>query len=184
MERVTHSKFFIAHWSYWLKNWLLTAILIIGSSIGCGPIPVEVSMDDTRVQALLESVSRGHRESCELSPIPKSAKKIELEMKAIGQYDAMLHIYAKTARTISFRRNKDEGYEWIAEQEVFQGPKQYTSNDGSFFEEIVLDCALPKSSEDAVPRFQISYHGDDPRLARQSELTLSDVKPTLTEWGY
>lgn len=40
-------------------------------------------------------------------------------------YDAMLHIYGTTSRTIAFRE-VDGNYEWIGEQEIHTGPRKYT----------------------------------------------------------
>jgi len=74
----------------------------------------------------------------------------------------MLHITTKTYRTIAFRRTS-AGYEWIGEQEVFQGPKRYKTVDGTFNEAI---------------------YGEDPRLANMNHLTLRTVQPILSEWGY
>ena len=76
----------------------------------------------------------------------------------------MLHLEGRTTRTIAFRKNAS-GYCWIGEQETFQGPKTFKTPDGTFHEMIVLSC-------------------DDPRLADRHGLSLSDVKPILTEWGY
>lgn len=94
----------------------------------------------------------------------------------------MLHIYSKTSRTIAFRKDGNN-YRWIGEQETFQGPKQYTSVDGTFYETICLNYDIEPVSGFPINQLGISYFGEDPRL-KKSTLTLEEIKPILKEWGY
>jgi hypothetical protein len=65
---------------------------------------------------------------------PKVDALFGLESK---DYDAMLHVFGKTSRTVAFKRTGD-GYEWIGEQETFEGPRKYGSVDGTFNETITV----------------------------------------------
>ena len=93
----------------------------------------------------------------------------------------MLHLEGRTKRTIAFRKNTS-GYSWIGEQEIFQGPKMYKTVDGTFHEEVTL--TLEKEHVSGVPlnRLNVSYMGEDSRLAGRVGLSLSDVRPILKEW--
>lgn len=108
---------------------------------------------------------------------------ILLESKPHGGYDAMLHIHAKTSRTIAFRKT-DKGYRWIGEQEIFQGPKKYTTEDGTLFEQICFTYEIEKVSGYPLNELSISYSGEDSRLRDKRALTLNEVGPILKEWNY
>jgi len=95
----------------------------------------------------------------------------------------MLHISSKTSRTIAFRKTSN-GYRWIGDQEIFQGPKEYRTVDGTLHEQLTLTYEVESVSGFPTSRLNITYHGEDPRLAGRSSLSLADVKPILREWGY
>ncbi len=95
----------------------------------------------------------------------------------------MLHLGGKTSRTIAFRKNTSD-YFWIGEQEIFEGPKMYKSVDGTFHEEVTLTFEKEHVSGVPLNELNVSYRGEDPRLAGRVNLSLSDVKPILKEWGY
>ena len=95
----------------------------------------------------------------------------------------MLHITTKTYRTIAFRQTRN-GYQWIGEQEVFQGPKRYKTVDGTFNEALSLTYEIARVSGYPLNRLNIAYYGEDKRLANNNQLTLKEIKPILREWGY
>jgi hypothetical protein len=95
----------------------------------------------------------------------------------------MLHIYGRTSRTIAFRK-QGGGFTWIGEQEIYKGPKQYTTVDGTFFEEVSLTYELQRVAHYRLNHLNISYFGEDTRLAHKVDLTLEAVLPILKEWGY
>jgi len=70
---------------------------------GCGGIPRKAGMDDPEVQTLLKAAASFDRVSYGFSPIP-SAADVRLETRPTSQYDAMLHITAKTSRTKRFEK--------------------------------------------------------------------------------
>src|ERR1700756_2844134 len=82
---------------------------------GCDLIPRKVALDDPRIQPLLMAARSFDRISYGFTPIPKSAD-VRWESRPTEHYDAMLHITAKTSRTIAFRK-KDSGWKWIGDQE-------------------------------------------------------------------
>ena len=95
----------------------------------------------------------------------------------------MLHLAGKTSRTIAFRKNAAD-YSWIGEQENFEGPKMYKSVDGTFHEEVTLTFEREHVSGVPLNKLSVSYMGEDPRLAGRVNLSLSDARPILKEWGY
>ena len=157
---------------------LFIAVLLYG----CASVPQKIAMDDPEVQPLLEAAASFDRASYGFSPIPESAD-VRLEQQSTSRYDAMLHITTRTVRTIAFRRFDDK-YIWIGEQESFVGPKKYKTEDGTFNEAIVLTYETQGISGYPLNQLNVTYHGEDPRLAGRNTLTLSFVKPILKEWGY
>ncbi|HZP33541.1 MAG TPA: hypothetical protein VFB23_09295 [Candidatus Acidoferrales bacterium] len=91
---------------------------------GCGLIPRKATMDNPQVQRLVSVAESFNRTSFGFSPIPKQAdvRDVRLELHPTSRYDAMLHITAKTVRTIAFRK-ENGNYVWIGDQETFEGPK-------------------------------------------------------------
>jgi hypothetical protein len=108
---------------------------------------------------------------------------VRLEWASGRSYDAMLHIYAKTSRTIAFRRTVN-GYEWIGEQEIFQGPREYESVDGKFHESITITYDRVPISGSPVNTVSVSYRGEEPELRSPRQLSLETVRPWLKRWGY
>lgn len=149
---------------------------------GCGLIPRKATSDDPQVQRLLKAAESFDRTAYGFSPIPRHAD-VRLEARPTRQYDAMLHITAKTLRTIAFRK-ENGNYIWIGEQETFQGPKKYQTVDGVFNEAIVLTYETQRISGYPLNQLNVTYRGEDPRLAGRNNLTLATVKPILREWGY
>src|SRR5207248_11149169 len=98
-------------------------------------------------------------------------------------YDAMLSIVAKTFRTIAFRK-ENGNYIWVGDQETFDGPKKYKTEDGVFNEAITLTYETQRISAYPINQLNVSYRGEDPRLEAPKQLTLAGVKAILTEWGY
>jgi hypothetical protein len=139
-------------------------------------------MDDPQVQPLLKAAASFDRTSYGFTPIPKTAD-VRLESRHTSRYDAMLHISSKTFRTIAFRKTSN-GYRWIGDQEIFQGPKDYKTVDGTLREQLTLTYEVESVSGFPTNRLNITYSGDDSRLATGSSLSLADVKPILREWGY
>jgi hypothetical protein len=161
---------------------LLLGLVLAFLVAGCGIFPENVSVGDQRVQALLKAAADFDRASYGFSPLPTSGR-VSLESKPSSGYDAMLHLGGKTSRTIAFRKYTS-GYFWIGEQEIFVGPKMYKSVDGTFHEEVSL--AFEKEHVSGVPlnKLNVSYVGEDARLAGRVDLSLRDVRPILKEWGY
>lgn len=148
----------------------------------CGPRSVR--MDDPEVQRLLKAAQSFNRTAYGFSPIPKQATVL-LELQPNDGYDAMLHISSRTSRSIAFRRDGGN-YEWIGEQETFEGPKTYTTTDGTYHEAITLTYDTQQISRSAysLNQLNVEYRGEDKRLAYRTDLTLAVVKPILKEWGY
>lgn len=158
------------------------AIFLSLALVGCDFLPEKVQVGDARLRPMWEAARSFDRLAYGFSPLP-DAGDIRLETRPRAGYDAMLHIYTKTSRTIAFRKTQT-GYRWIGEQESFEGPKQYTTVDGTFYEQIVLTFDLELLSGSPTNQLAISYWGEDSRLAGLRDLQLGDVQPILKEWGY
>jgi hypothetical protein len=108
-------------------------------------------------------------------------------------FDAMLSVDGRTERMIAFRR-RPSGFEWIGEQESFQGPGTFQSADGTFPEEIVITYTKDRLWASGIPldKPHIEYHGNDARLTDPSwpgwphrrGLSIEAVKPVLAGWGF
>ena len=160
--------------------WLIAVYALALS--GCGIIPKRVSMDDPQIQPLLQAAASFNRTAYGFSPIPKVAD-VRFESRSTKHYDAVLHIAAKTARTIAFRKTS-HGYIWIGEQEIFEGPQKYKTVDGTFHEQLCFTYDIESVSGYPLNTLNISYLGEDDRLANKKDLGLADVKAILKEWGY
>jgi hypothetical protein len=177
MERLHHKGFLNpAKQAIWLV--LTTALLMVG----CGIFPEKVAIGDPRLQPLLKAASTFPRSQYGFSPTPTTGY-VRLESRPRAGYDAMLHISGKTSRTMAFRKSLD-GYNWIGEQEIFKGPNEYKTVDGTFKEQVCLTYEIEKISGFPQNRLNITYAGEDPRLAGRQNLSLVDVKPILKEWSY
>jgi len=150
---------------------------------GCGILPERVSRDDGRLKPMFEAMSRVDRRSLGFTDVAPDAP-IKIEWGPRHGYDVMLHITAKTARTVAFRRTPS-GYDWIGEQEIFQGPAKYQTPDGEFSECITITFERVHISGVPLNRITVDYWGDDPELSRlRPQLTLDDARPRLNRWGY
>jgi hypothetical protein len=139
-------------------------------------------MDNPQVQQLLKAAQSFDRTAYGFSPMPRQAE-VRLDLRPTDRYDATLSVTAKTIHTIEFRK-ENGSYVWIGDQETFEGPKTYTTEDGTYHEAITLTYEIKKVSGYPLNRLNVSYRGDDPRLAGRNNLTLAVVKPILKEWGY
>jgi hypothetical protein len=149
---------------------------------GCGLIPRKVTMDDPQVQRLVKAAESFDRIAYGFSLIPRQAD-VRLELRPTSRYDAMLHITARTFRTIAFRK-ENGNYVWVGDQETFEGPKKYTTVDGVFNEAITLTYETQSISGYPLNQLNVTYRGEGPRLEAPKQLTLAAVKPILKEWGY
>ena len=165
-----------------MKQSIPLLVLVCSAVASCGLIPEKVSSDDPRVKPMLEAMARVDRQALGFTPVSRDAT-IRLELGPRHGYDAMLHIDGKTSRTIAFK-SVGSGYEWIGEQEIFQGPRKYKTPDGEFQESITLNYDKVPISGFPINQLSVSYSGEDPALTWPRQLSLEDVRPILNRWGY
>jgi hypothetical protein len=159
-------------------------LLVAGFTLlfaSCGFIPQEVSWDDPRLVPLLKAIDAVDRSSLGFTPVDRSSR-VRLESRPRAGYDAMLHIAGKTSRTIAFRKIAN-GYKWIEEQEIYTGPKSYTTVDGTSREQIFVTYGVESVSGFAPNKLHVDYWGEDPRLPAHQPLTLEQVAPIIAEWS-
>ena len=159
------------------------ASILVGLAllVGCGFAPQKLPYGDPQVQELLRATEAASEFRFGFTSVATNAH-IRLE-KSSGAYDRMLHVHGRTSRTIAFRRQAD-GFVWIGEQEIYKGPKQYTTVDGILFEQICLTYELQRVAHYKLNQLNISYSGEDARLAHEKVLRLQTILPILKEWGY
>jgi hypothetical protein len=173
-------------WVWWRaaiqsrSRWFVLVTLLL--ELGCGLIPAGVSQDDLRLKPMFDAMAGVDRRAMGFTPIARDAD-IRLEWGRGQPYDAMLHVYAKTSRTVAFKRTVN-GYEWIGEQETFKGPKEYTSVDGTFDEAITITYDRVPLSGFPINTIAIDYRGEEPELVSPRRLSLEVVRPWLKKWGY
>ena len=163
----------------WSRAGLFVAVTLWFASCSFGP--EKISWSDERLVPMLRAIEAVDRESLGFTPIDRTSP-VRLEDRPRAGYDAMLHLYGRTSRTIAFRKTP-EGFKWIHEQEIFSGPKTYTTVDGTFHEQIVLTYGTEPVSGHAPNQLHVDYWGEDPRLAAPPPLTLDQVRPILAEWN-
>jgi hypothetical protein len=84
---------------------------------------------------MFEARAKVDRRALGFTPVSRDAS-IRLEQGSRNHgYDAMLYIDGKTSRTMAFR-SVESRYEWIGEQETFEGPRKHKTVDGEFPEAI------------------------------------------------
>ncbi len=159
------------------------ALILAFLLVGCGLIPEKLSLEDPRRPLLVKAISSFDRHKYGFTPITTNAD-MRLESTSSKKYDAMLHVYTATSRTIALRKSADGNYRWIGEQEIFNGPKQFITADGPSPEQIVLEYQIVKVENIPTNQLVVNYYGRDPRLAKRHNLSLTDVAPIIKEWGY
>ncbi len=154
---------------------------VVSLTAGCGFVPEKVSLSDTRVAPLIQAATNFDRAIYGFTPVPTNAD-VRLESRSRTGYDAMLHFYGDTSRTIAFCKTPT-GWKWIHEQETFSGPNLYTNVDGVFPEQIVLTYGIEPTSGHTAHKLHVQYHGEDSRLtSNQYDLTLTQATPIIEEW--
>ena len=156
--------------------------LLCSVVVACHLMPEKVTSDDPRVKAMFEAMAKIDRKALGFTPVSRDAS-IRLEQGPRHGYDAILHIDGKTSRTVAFRSVRS-GYEWIGEQEIFEGPRKYKTVDGEVQESITLNYDKVPISGFPINELSVVYHGDDHALEWPRQLSLETVRPTLTRWGY
>ena len=93
----------------------------LGAACRSDWVPRKVAMNDPRIQPLLKAAQSFDRPAEGFTPKPRAAD-VRWELRPTAACDATLHITAKTARTVAFRK-LDSGWSGIGDQEIFDGPK-------------------------------------------------------------
>lgn len=161
------------------RTFLVTFVTLSLASCSFGP--QKVSWEDTRLAPLLKAIDAVDRSSLGFTSIDPTST-FRLENRPRAGYDAMLHIYGHTSRTIAFRKTS-EGYKWIHEQEIYSGPRTYTTVDGTFHEQIIVTYGTEAVSDHAPNKLHIEYWGEDSRLPANQPLTFEQVRPIIAEWN-
>ena len=113
------------------------------------------------------------------SPIP-NAGPVSITGKSFFASEAMLHFSGNPSRTISFRWD-GKAYQWLSEQEKFEGPRMWDTDDGRRHEWITIDFHKEASSTWAFQGHSIYYFGPE---GPNFSLKLADAEPLLKKWGF
>jgi hypothetical protein len=162
------------------------SIFIIGLILlltSCDIFPQKVDYDDTEMKPYLKAISKMDRKSMGFTEIEKDADiRIERNSKSEKGYDRMLHIYGSTSRTVSFKLKENNDYEWIGEQEIFEGPNEFKTPDGIFNENIILTYEKSPISGHKLNELNIEYRGENKLLTNKANLKIENIRPFLKEW--
>lgn len=140
----------------------------------------EVSLDGGRVAPLLRAVAVVDRAALGFTSLPTNGwAHLEMGLGTGGNW--RLHIYGVPERIIMFRQTA-RGCQWIAEREIYSSPKTFRTIEGWTREQLVVQYQSERINDLPVGKTSVRYAGTDPRLARRSDLTPSDVAPIVTEW--
>ena len=156
--------------------------LILLAAAACGRLPEHIPLDDPRLKPMLEAMTLVDRQTLGFTPRSNDSN-VRVEWARDRNYDVMLHINAKTTRTVSFARTA-HGYRWIGEQENFQGPQWYTTVDGTMKEQITITYDTVRISGAPLNTVWITYFGEDSSLLAARNISLDAVRPWLRKWGY
>jgi hypothetical protein len=118
------------------------------------------------------------------TPLPTTGTVMIEGRSSSGAYDAMLHYGGNPSRSVAFHWD-GRAYQWLGEQEVFDGPRTYDTPDGMQHEEVVISFYVAPVY--GVHGLSIGYEGPDRKLMfakSHSSLTLEEVSPLLQEWGF
>ena len=148
---------------------------------GCGLGPEKVSLDDQRLAPMLKAMAVVDRSSLGFTAISPEAD-VRVEWAPRDGYDAMLHVYAGSSRTIAFKKSADGEFRWIGEQEIHTGPNQYETVDGRVSEQIVISFEVESVTGVPLNTVHVQYLGEDARLAWPKKITLHEAKQVIEEW--
>jgi hypothetical protein len=120
------------------------------------------------------------------TPLPKTGS-VSIEGRSLrGGYDAMLHFAGNPYRTISFRWD-GKAYQWLGEQEVFEGPRTYETPDGRYHERVEITYSTERAFG-TMKGLHIQYDGPESMRAASPEtnwsLTVAEVNPLLKKWHF
>jgi hypothetical protein len=162
------------------------SIFIIGLillNVSCDIFPRKIEYDDAELKPYLKAIAQIDRKSIGFTEIEKNADiSLERNSKSEKGYDKMLHIYGSTSRTVSFKLKENNDYEWIGEQEIFEGPNEFETPDGIFKENIILTYEKSPISGHQLNKLNIEYRGENKLLTNKENLTLENIRPILKEW--
>lgn len=170
-------------------NYFLLVFLIM---TGCGVFPEKVKMNDKRLIPLFEAMKEVRRDTLGFSAIDSNSE-IRLETAngsffsrfflPTKNYDVMLHIDGKTSMTIAFKKVGNDKYAWIGEQETYYGKRNYTTVDGTFKEEIMIDYDKIPIAGWETNKINIEYNGPDSTITPPNKLTLAEAQQMIKKWN-
>jgi len=162
----------------WTRLSALSAVLAVGA---CGFVSERMAIDDPRLSPVFAAIKNVDRTAMGFTDISRDAE-LRMEWRPRARYDAVLHVYGNTSRTIAFARNST-GWEWIGEQEIVKGPRTYRSPDGVLNESITITYETRQISGVPSRTVYIAYAGEDAELTAAQHLTLARIRPTLDRWA-
>jgi hypothetical protein len=168
------------------RTGILASLLLAAGAIpgGCGrtasPTPAETSLSAPEIQPMLAAMQQVDRTNLGFTPLSTNAH-LTLELRPSGTpYDAMLHAYGETSRTIAFRKTPS-GYRWIFEQETYEGPGWMQTVDGNFRERLTIQYQTEPVDGIPTNQIHITYTGTNSELQGR-QFTLPEARTVLEKW--
>ena len=143
------------------------------------------NLAEPQIAPMLAAAQKSERALLGFTPLP-SALPIRLERSSATSrgYDTMLHLaWPNRSETIGFVKVAD-GYKWVCDQEIHEGPREYDTADGRFHERITLSYSVPDETADVrrqngmPPGFSATYDGPDETLRAATMQGLFEGTPT------
>lgn len=156
-----------------------------GSAVAEDASYKSIKLSDKRL-ALFSDMFTFSRVKYGFSKLPVSPKRVMVDVYGNNtNYDVLLRIDDDlTSRTLAFKKVKSI-YKWVGESETVQGPKKYTTGDGTFNERVTLTYETVNVSGAPLNKLYLTYKGPDKALAYKSDdetIVLKDVNSMLSKW--
>ena len=160
----------------------LTLTLCVLTITACDLFPESVGINDPRIHDLIVAAQNVNRNQLGFMPLP-AAGTVRWEHRPRRGYDAMLHFDDPAPRTIAFQATT-AGWRWIGEQQIFKGPRRFSTPDGDLNEQVTITYEVSPVSGVPLNMIHIGYYDDDPRFEGRRQFDLKEIIPILIEWGY
>lgn len=149
--------------------------------VGCHQVLKEdFSPSDPQLQPFFKAMESVDRTSMGFTAISTNAN-IKIQWgRSTSPFDAMLHVYGDTSRTISFRKTPD-GYRWVHEQEIHTGPGWRQTVDGTLREQIVIEFQTEPINGIPTNEIHLTYMPAGTNGMWQNP-TLPEAQALLAKW--
>ena len=161
--------------------WLALLCLALAGCHDNGPLQEIVVITDPKLQPFLAALDRVDRRALGFSCISSNVP-ITMQIEGRGKEPLWrLYFEGNPSRNICFRKSGD-GYRWVSEQEIHQGPGWIQTGEGVVRESLEMEFHTESEYGIITNQLILLYKGGDPTL-EVNPLTLAVVQPALERWA-